>query len=74
MGSMLIQSDPRTGEPLLLHCKLPHSVISSETSKDIQVLLMDSQMGTGAAARKFPSRPTDSSHGHPRAFRPRRAR
>lgn len=50
MGSMLIQSDPRTGEPLLLHSKLPHSLISGGTSGAVQVLLMDSQMGTGAAA------------------------
>ncbi|WWD19289.1 uridine kinase [Kwoniella shandongensis] len=50
IGGMLIQSDPKTGEPLLLKSDLPHSVKSTETSGDVKVLLLDSQMGTGAAA------------------------
>lgn len=50
VGAMLIQSDPKTGEPLLLRVDLPQSVKSAETSKDARVLLLDSQMGTGAAA------------------------
>ncbi|WVR09380.1 uridine kinase [Kwoniella sp. DSM 27419] len=50
IGAMLIQSDPRTGEPLLLKSDLPKSVKSAETSGEVTVLLLDSQMGTGAAA------------------------
>ncbi|KAK8854574.1 uridine kinase [Kwoniella newhampshirensis] len=50
IGGMLIQSDPKTGEPLLLKSDLPHSIKSTETSGEVKVLLLDSQMGTGAAA------------------------
>lgn len=65
---MLIQSDPKTGEPLLLSSTLPECVKSAATSKDVRVLLLDSQvrwhircahavadaqMGTGAAASKL---------------------
>ncbi|WVF67596.1 uridine kinase [Kwoniella sp. CBS 6097] len=50
IGAMLIQSDPRTGEPLLLKSDLPYCVKSQEQSGDVKVLLLDSQMGTGAAA------------------------
>lgn len=53
VGAMLIQSDPKTGEPLLLRVDLPQSVKSAETSKDTRVLLLDSQMGTGAAASEL---------------------
>lgn len=41
---MLIQSDPKTGEPLLLSSDLPQCVKSSEESKNVRVLLMDSQV------------------------------
>jgi uridine kinase len=50
---MLIQSDPRTGEPLLLSTDLPHSIKSQESSGNVRVLLLDSQMGTGAAASTY---------------------
>ncbi|TXT09214.1 hypothetical protein VHUM_02688 [Vanrija humicola] len=50
LGSLLIQSDPRTGEPLLLNLNLPQQLRSHTTSEKTQVLLLDSQMGTGAAA------------------------
>nr|XP_018261748.1 uridine kinase [Kwoniella dejecticola CBS 10117]OBR83906.1 uridine kinase [Kwoniella dejecticola CBS 10117] len=50
IGAMLIQSDPRTGEPLLLKSDLPSSIKSRDTSGEVKVLLLDSQMGTGAAA------------------------
>lgn len=53
IGALLIQSHPRTGEPLLLSCKLPHQLRSPKTSTTTQVFLLDSQMGTGAAAREF---------------------
>lgn len=41
---MLIQSDPKTGEPLLLSSDLPQCVRCSEESKNVRVLLMDSQV------------------------------
>ncbi|KAL7422385.1 Uridine kinase [Cryptotrichosporon argae] len=50
LGAFLIQSDPRTGEPLLLNVALPVVVRSQHTSPHTHVLLLDSQMGTGAAA------------------------
>lgn len=49
---MLIQSDPKTGEPLLLSTSLPDSLHSQAEAKTKQVFLLDSQMGTGAAARE----------------------
>lgn len=50
IGALLIQSDPKTGEPLLLKSDLPHCIKDEECSKRVRVLLLDSQMGTGAAA------------------------
>nr|KIR49283.1 uridine kinase [Cryptococcus bacillisporus CA1280] len=50
IGGILIQSDPKTGEPLLLKSDLPHCVRSRETNGDVWCLLLDSHMGTGAAA------------------------
>lgn len=50
IGAMLIQSDPRTGEPLLLNLTLPERIKNQEQSAKTQVFLLDSQMGTGAAA------------------------
>ncbi|UOH82992.1 hypothetical protein LQV05_005705 [Cryptococcus neoformans] len=50
IGGILIQSDPKTGEPLLLKSDLPHCLRSRETNGDVRCLLLDSQMGTGAAA------------------------
>jgi uridine kinase len=44
IGAMLIQSDPKTGEPLLLSSDLPQCVKCSEESKNVRVLLMDSQV------------------------------
>lgn len=53
IGGILIQSDPKTGEPLLLKSDLPHCLRSRETNGDVRCLLLDSQMGTGAAASEF---------------------
>lgn len=53
IGGILIQSDPKTGEPLLLKSDLPHCVRSRETNGDVRCLLLDSQMGTGAAASEL---------------------
>ncbi|KAK9452085.1 uridine kinase family-domain-containing protein [Limtongia smithiae] len=44
IGKLLIQSDARTGEPYLHYLKLPPGVA------DMQVLLVDAQATTGAAA------------------------
>jgi len=44
IGSMLIQSDPKTGEPLLLSSSLPQCIKSGETSGSVRVLLLDSQV------------------------------
>lgn len=53
IGGILIQSDPKTGEPLLLKSDLPHCVRSRETNGDVWCLLLDSHMGTGAAASEL---------------------
>lgn len=51
LGSILIDSDQTTGEALLFHLKLPSCIISSRKSaEESTVLLLDSQIGTGAAA------------------------
>ncbi|CAE6370340.1 uridine kinase [Rhizoctonia solani AG-1 IB] len=50
IGSLLIQSDPSSGEPMLLHSMLPFVVQRREESKDAWVFLLDAQIGTGAAA------------------------
>lgn len=49
MGSLLIQSDQKTGEPLLLHLMLPTCVRDRSRAADTYVLLLDAQIGTGAA-------------------------
>ncbi|QRV75143.1 uridine kinase [Ceratobasidium sp. AG-Ba] len=50
IGSLLIQSNPTTGEPMLLHNMLPTVVQQRERSKNAWVFLLDAQVGTGAAA------------------------
>ncbi|KAG8707295.1 Uridine kinase, partial [Ceratobasidium sp. 395] len=50
IGSLLIQSNPSTGEPMLLHNMLPSVVQQRERSKNAWVFLLDAQIGTGAAA------------------------
>ncbi|CAJ0640646.1 1401_t:CDS:2 [Entrophospora sp. SA101] len=44
IGKILIQSDPKTGEPSLHFVKLPNKI------NECSVLLMDAQIATGAAA------------------------
>lgn len=62
IGSMLIQSDPTTGEPLLLNSNLPDCIKSGERSKNVRVLLLDSQV---SCFEHFPSRATaDDADGH----------
>ncbi|GAA5987573.1 hypothetical protein JCM10908_002013 [Rhodotorula pacifica] len=51
VGSVLIQSDTKTGEPLLYQVSLPAILTTSfESARKSTVLLLDSQIGTGAAA------------------------
>ncbi|GAA5906181.1 hypothetical protein JCM6882_006069 [Rhodosporidiobolus microsporus] len=51
VGSVLIQSDAETGEPHLYHLNLPTVLTASRASAEKStVLLLDSQVGTGAAA------------------------
>ncbi|CEQ41542.1 SPOSA6832_03254, partial [Sporobolomyces salmonicolor] len=51
VGSVLIQSDAQTGEPLLYAVNLPACLtVSQASAAESYVLLLDSQIGTGAAA------------------------
>ncbi|KAJ7593148.1 armadillo/beta-catenin/plakoglobin [Mycena floridula] len=50
MGSLLVQSDAHTGEPILLQVKLPLFVRDRKLASDTWVFLLDSQVGSGAAA------------------------
>lgn len=50
IGSLLIQSEASTGEPLLLHLHLPVCIRQRSLAKKSWVFLLDAQIGTGAAA------------------------
>ena len=50
MGSLLIQSEDSTGEPLLLHLMLPNCIRQRHLAKNSFVFLLDAQIGTGAAS------------------------
>ncbi|KAF5327151.1 hypothetical protein D9619_004898 [Psilocybe cf. subviscida] len=50
VGSMLIQSDRKTGDPLLLHVQLPFCVRVRERARNSYVFILDAQIGTAAAA------------------------
>ncbi|KZT07622.1 armadillo/beta-catenin/plakoglobin [Laetiporus sulphureus 93-53] len=50
IGSLLIQSDASTGEPLLLHLQLPICIRHRHLAEQSWVFLLDAQIGTGAAA------------------------
>lgn len=49
LGSLLIQQDDATGEPLLLHHSLPDCLRKRSMASSKYVILMDSQIGTAAA-------------------------
>ncbi|KAH9928598.1 armadillo/beta-catenin/plakoglobin [Fomitopsis serialis] len=49
IGSMLIQSEAASGEPLLLHLQLPVCVRQRHLAQNTYVFLVDAQIGTGAA-------------------------
>lgn len=44
LGTLLIQTNPNTGDPELHYCKLPNDL------RDHYIILMDALVGTGAAA------------------------
>jgi uridine kinase len=50
LGSVLIQNNSRSGEPLLYDVRLPAYLKYRATAKETYVFLMDSQIGTGATA------------------------
>ncbi|KAG1883416.1 armadillo beta-catenin plakoglobin [Suillus subluteus] len=50
IGSLLVQSDANTGEPLLLHVMLPKCLRERHLATDAWVFLLDAQIGTGASA------------------------
>lgn len=52
MGSLLIQSDMKTGEPLLLHSKLPNAIRFRHLAKQTNVVLLDAQVSLFS---RFPS-------------------
>ncbi|KAF8905107.1 armadillo/beta-catenin/plakoglobin [Gymnopilus junonius] len=50
VGSMLIQSDSKSGEAMLLHLMLPNYVRFRHLAQQAYIFLLDSQIGTAAAA------------------------
>lgn len=50
LGSLLIHNDEESQEPLLYNVDLPKCLRSKEAAAGSWVLLLDSQMGTGASA------------------------
>ncbi|KAI0250254.1 armadillo/beta-catenin/plakoglobin [Lactifluus subvellereus] len=49
IGSLLVQSESKTGEPLLFHVKLPDCIRKRHLAVNTWVFLLDAQIGTGAA-------------------------
>lgn len=49
LGSLLVQSDAKTGEPLLFQVLLPVCVRERRRAENAWVFLLDAQIGTGAA-------------------------
>jgi len=50
IGSLLVQTDLNTGEPLLLHVMLPECIRQRDRAKDAYVFVLDAQIGTAATA------------------------
>ncbi|KDQ56971.1 hypothetical protein JAAARDRAFT_58450 [Jaapia argillacea MUCL 33604] len=50
IGSLLVQSDSKTSEPLLLHVMLPFCIRQRHLAEKAWVFLMDAQIGTAASA------------------------
>ena len=51
LGAMLIQSDPKTGEPILMSLDLPHCVKDQTRSRGVRALLLDSQVSSSRIAQ-----------------------
>ena len=49
LGSLLIQQDDESGEPLNFHTALPPILKKRQSASEAYVLLCDSQIGTAAA-------------------------
>lgn len=49
VGSLLVQTDFKTGEPLLLHAMLPDCIKERKRAKETYVFLLDAQVCTLAA-------------------------
>jgi len=50
IGSLLIQSEAKTGEPLLLHTLLPNCIRFRQMAGESWVFLLDAQISTSASA------------------------
>ncbi|EPQ54243.1 armadillo/beta-catenin/plakoglobin [Gloeophyllum trabeum ATCC 11539] len=50
LGSLLVQTDSATAEPLLLHVMLPVCIRDRAQAKDTWAFLLDAQIGTAASA------------------------
>lgn len=50
IGSLLVQTDGKTGEPLLLHVMLPKCIRERHLAVDAWVFLLDAQISTAASA------------------------
>jgi uracil phosphoribosyltransferase len=59
IGSLLIQSDAKTGEPLLLHVLLPIRIRHRHLAKDTWVFLLDAQVRLHHLLECLSSRMTD---------------
>lgn len=53
IGSLLVQSDARTGEPLLLHVMLPKSIRQRHLASDTWVFLLDAQVSVGSVPQSL---------------------
>lgn len=51
IGSLLIQSEARTGEPLLLHIQLPVSIRERHRAQETYVFLLDAQVAIQGTAQ-----------------------
>ncbi|KAI0279728.1 armadillo/beta-catenin/plakoglobin [Russula aff. rugulosa BPL654] len=49
IGSLLVQSDSKTGDPLLFQVRLPNCIRERHSAVNTWVFLLDAQIGTGAA-------------------------
>jgi uridine kinase len=55
MGSLLVQSDAKSGEPLLLHVMLPVCIRERHLAEDTWVFLLDAQVRSELLRRYSPN-------------------